>query len=100
MSELNVKATLSFPESFIETLADLLIERIEPLMNNRNKVETDDDGLELLDREQVMKLLRIKGSKMQDIINSGELKIVRLNKRVLIRKTHLEEYIYKKTINQ
>lgn len=82
-----------------ESIVEMLIERLEPYLTKSDKVETDSDGLELLDREEVMKMLHIKQSKMGEIIKSGDLKIIRLNRRILFRKQDIINYLEQNTIN-
>lgn len=90
----------------IELISSTLIESMRDIIRaefenhfSKPKEEVSEDGELLLTREQAMDLLHIRTSKLNQIQKSGELKYIKINRRILFRKSSIMEYLNRNTIN-
>ncbi len=91
--------TVSLTDTDKQSIVDMLLDRLTPLLKEQEKTVKTNDGEELLTREQVMEKLHIKANKLNQIIRSGDLKFIKLNRRVLVKSSELTNYINRNTIN-
>lgn len=100
MSTASGNLTISLTEMDKSELVEMLFERLQPFINQPKEVITDDLGQHYLTRAEAQHYLKISSSSLTGLQKEGHLKFLKMKRKVIFKKTDLDEYVEKNTINQ
>ncbi len=91
--------TVSLTDTDKQSIVDMLLDRLTPLLKEQEKTVKTLKQRQAMSVVNVMEKLHIKANKLNQIIRSGDLKFIKLNRRVLVKSSELTNYINRNTIN-